>query len=147
MTLGPERGLEQRQPRSSLWSYHLRDAAQRTRRRATSEPPTLCDAQSWGGTRATTRGIEAHAQFLEEVICGDGRGDQPEEIANLVGTAWTARVIAEAGGIRSKTVGSNRLAGAGALRATEVCPASPWPARDGGEDRDERILRNDYDKA
>lgn len=33
--------------------------------------------------------------FLQEVVCGDGRGDQLSEFAELLGYQWTARVIAE----------------------------------------------------
>jgi endonuclease/exonuclease/phosphatase family metal-dependent hydrolase len=32
---------------------------------------------------------------LQEVVCGDGRGDQLHEFAELVGYQWTARAIAE----------------------------------------------------
>ena len=33
--------------------------------------------------------------FLQEVVCGDGRGDQLAELASLLGYEWSARVVAE----------------------------------------------------
>jgi endonuclease/exonuclease/phosphatase family metal-dependent hydrolase len=33
--------------------------------------------------------------LLQEVVCGDGHGDQLRELADLLGYRWTARVIAE----------------------------------------------------
>lgn len=33
--------------------------------------------------------------FLQEVVCGDGRGDELQEVAALLGHPWTARVVAE----------------------------------------------------
>ena len=39
--------------------------------------------------------LEIDVYLLQEVVCGDGRGDQLAEFAELVGHRWTARVIAE----------------------------------------------------
>jgi endonuclease/exonuclease/phosphatase family metal-dependent hydrolase len=39
--------------------------------------------------------LEIDVYFLQEVVCGDGRGDQLSEFAELLGYVWTARVIAE----------------------------------------------------
>lgn len=33
--------------------------------------------------------------LLQEVVCGDGKGDQLAELADLLGYEWTARVVAE----------------------------------------------------
>jgi endonuclease/exonuclease/phosphatase family metal-dependent hydrolase len=53
----------------------------------------------WPRRRALLReqlpalGIDVY--LLQEVVCGDGRGDQLEEFAELLGYEWTARVVAE----------------------------------------------------
>lgn len=39
--------------------------------------------------------LEIDVYLLQEVVCGDGRGDQLAEVAELLGYEWTARVIAE----------------------------------------------------
>lgn len=39
--------------------------------------------------------LEVDVYLLQEVVCGDGRGDQLREVADLLGYEWTARVIAE----------------------------------------------------
>ena len=39
--------------------------------------------------------LDVDVYLLQEVVCGDGRGDQLRELADLLGHAWTARVIAE----------------------------------------------------
>lgn len=39
--------------------------------------------------------LEVDVYFLQEVVCGDGRGDQLAEVAALLGHPWTARVVAE----------------------------------------------------
>lgn len=39
--------------------------------------------------------LEIDVYFLQEVVCGDGRGDQLAELAELLGYDWTVRVIAE----------------------------------------------------
>lgn len=53
----------------------------------------------WPRRRAILReqlpGLEIDVYLLQEVVCGDGRGDQLHEFAELVGHAWTTRVIAE----------------------------------------------------
>ncbi|HEX5247538.1 MAG TPA: endonuclease/exonuclease/phosphatase family protein [Gaiellaceae bacterium] len=40
-------------------------------------------------------GLDVDVYLLQEVVCGDGRGDQLCELCDLLGHAWTARVIAE----------------------------------------------------
>ena len=39
--------------------------------------------------------LEVDVYLLQEVVCGDGRGDQLSELAEILGYAWSARVIAE----------------------------------------------------
>ena len=39
--------------------------------------------------------LDIDVYLLQEVVCGDGRGDQLAELADLLGYRWTARVIAE----------------------------------------------------
>lgn len=39
--------------------------------------------------------LEIDVYFLQEVVCGGGGGDQLVELADALGYAWTARVIAE----------------------------------------------------
>lgn len=39
--------------------------------------------------------LEIDVYLLQEVVCGDGKGDQLHEVAELLGYEWTARVIAE----------------------------------------------------
>lgn len=39
--------------------------------------------------------LDVDVYLLQEVVCGDGRGDQLDEIADLLGYRWTARVVAE----------------------------------------------------
>jgi endonuclease/exonuclease/phosphatase family metal-dependent hydrolase len=39
--------------------------------------------------------LDVDVYFLQEVVCGDGRGDQLDELSHLLGHAWTSRVIAE----------------------------------------------------
>lgn len=39
--------------------------------------------------------LEVDVYFLQEVVCGDGRGDQLAELAEILGYDWTVRVIAE----------------------------------------------------
>lgn len=39
--------------------------------------------------------LEVDIYLLQEVVCGNGQGDQLEEFAQLLGYEWTVRVIAE----------------------------------------------------
>lgn len=39
--------------------------------------------------------LDVDVYFLQEVVCGDGRGDELQELAALIGHPWTARVVAE----------------------------------------------------
>lgn len=39
--------------------------------------------------------LDVDVYFLQEVVCGDGRGDQLAELAELLGHAWSVRVVAE----------------------------------------------------
>lgn len=39
--------------------------------------------------------LDVDVYLLQEVVCGDGRGDQLPELADILGHGWTARVIAE----------------------------------------------------
>lgn len=62
--------------------------------------------------------------FLQEVVCGDGRGDQLTEFAQLLGYRWTARVIAESRPHETEEEGVaivSRLP----LLATAVWPLAP----------------------
>jgi endonuclease/exonuclease/phosphatase family metal-dependent hydrolase len=39
--------------------------------------------------------LDVDIYLLQEVVCGDGRGDQLLEVSDLLGYGWTTRVIAE----------------------------------------------------
>lgn len=39
--------------------------------------------------------LDVDVYFLQEVVCGDGRGDELRELAELLAFGWSARVIAE----------------------------------------------------
>jgi endonuclease/exonuclease/phosphatase family metal-dependent hydrolase len=39
--------------------------------------------------------LEIDVYLLQEVVCGDGKGDQLRDVAELLGYEWTARVVAE----------------------------------------------------
>lgn len=39
--------------------------------------------------------LDVDVYLLQEVVCGDGHGDQLAELARVLGYGWTARVVAE----------------------------------------------------
>jgi endonuclease/exonuclease/phosphatase family metal-dependent hydrolase len=68
--------------------------------------------------------LEIDVYLLQEVVCGDGQGDQLDELARMLGYEWTARVVAESRPHETEDEGVavvSRLP----LRSTAVWPLPP----------------------
>lgn len=68
--------------------------------------------------------LEIDVYLLQEVVCGDGRGDQLTELAKLLGYGWSSRVIAESRPHETEDEGVAILSRL-PLHATAVWPLPP----------------------
>jgi endonuclease/exonuclease/phosphatase family metal-dependent hydrolase len=68
--------------------------------------------------------LDVDVYLLQEVVCGDGRGDQLRELAAALGYEWTARVIAESRPHETEDEGVAMLSRL-PLHSTAVWPLPP----------------------